>query len=239
VKAVLPVHLFGRAAEASELAALARAHGAVVVEDAAQAIGASRLAGAAACLSFFPSKNLGAWGDGGAVLTDDPALAARVRSLRAHGAEGGRPYRHPEIGTNSRLDALQAAVLSVKLRYLDAWTAARARVAARYREALAPLEGRLVVPRPAVADVHNQFVVRTERRDALARALAERGIETKVYYPIALPDQPCFASLGCANDPFPAAREAARTALALPIHAELDDAQIDHVVSAVRAFFAV
>jgi dTDP-4-amino-4,6-dideoxygalactose transaminase len=129
----------------------------------------------------------------------------------------------------------------VKLRHVDAWTTARARVAARYREALAPLEGRLALPGlgPAAANVHNQFVVRLDRRDDLARWLADRGVETKVYYPVALPDQPCFAALGCAHEPFPAAREAARTALALPIYAELDDARIDHVIAAVRAFFAV
>lgn len=241
VRAILPVHLFGQCADMAKVGAIAKRHGLAIVEDAAQAIGATdggRDAGAmgdAGCLSFFPSKNLGAWGDGGAVLTSRDDVAARVRRLRAHGMSA--PYVSEEIGTNSRLDALQAAVLNAKLAHLEGWNEARRRVAARYRERLADLDG-LVLPveRAGARHVYNQLVVRCDARDALAAHLAERGVATRVYYPVALSRMPCFAHLDVPH--MPSAELAARTALALPMYPELADDAVDYVADAVRAFFA-
>ncbi len=244
LRAILPVHLFGLCADMDALLAIAQRHGLSVVEDAAQAIGASfrgRAAGSmgdAGCISFFPTKNLGAWGDGGAVVTSRDDVAARVTRLRAHGMSTA--YRSEEIGTNSRLDALQAAVLGVKARHLASWNLARARVASRYRERLADLAPRLVLPaeRDGATHAYNQFVVRTAARDSLAAYLAERGVATRVYYPLTLPRQPCFAHLAEEPASFPAAEEATRTALALPVYPEISDAAIDYVSDQVREFFA-
>jgi len=221
---VLPVHLFGQAAEMDPLLELAAARGLWVVEDAAQAIGAvyrGRPAGAlgrAAALSFFPAKNLGALGDAGAVLTDDAGLAEEVRVLREHGA--ATKYHHEIIGGNFRLDALQAALLEVKLPHLAGWQQGRRRVAASYAERLAGLDG-LVLPQEADGRTHvfNQYVVRVTggRRDALRDSLDRAGIASAVYYPEPLHLQPCFAGLGhCAGD-LPEAERAARETLALPI----------------------
>jgi dTDP-4-amino-4,6-dideoxygalactose transaminase len=235
VAACVPVHLFGAVADVGELEV-------PVVEDAAQAIGArdgaGRAAGSlgrAAGFSFFPTKNLGAWGDGGAVVTSDGELAARVRRLRAHGASA--PYVHEELGRNSRLDALQAAVLLAKSAHLAAWQAARGRLAAGYLQRLAPLPLTLPASPPApAAPTWHAFVVRTPARDGLAAWLRERGVETRVYYPVPLHRQPCFASL---REPaLPVAEEACRTALALPIHPTMTDAQHAYVVDQVHAFFA-
>ena len=238
VAACVPVHLFGAIADVGELEI-------PIVEDAAQAIGArdggGRMAGSlgrAAGFSFFPTKNLGAWGDGGAVVTSDDELAARLRRLRAHGASA--PYVHEELGRNSRLDALQAAVLLAKAAHLAAWQAARARLAAGYLERLAALPLTLPASPPApAAPAWHAFVVRCRsqgERVALAAWLRERGVETRVYYPVPLHRQPCFASL---REPaLPVAEEACRTALALPIHPTMTDAQHAHVVEQVHAFFA-
>lgn len=235
VAACVPVHLFGAVADVGEV-------GVPVLEDAAQAIGArddaGRLAGSigrAAGFSFFPTKNLGAWGDGGAVVTSDEELAARVRRLRAHGASA--PYVHEELGRNSRLDALQAAVLLAKSAHLAAWQSARARLAAGYLERLAPLPLTLPPsPRTPAAPAWHAFVVRTPLRDALATWLRERGVESRVYYPVPLHRQPCFATL---HEPaLPVAEEACRTALALPIHPAMTDAQHAYVVDQVHGFFA-
>jgi dTDP-4-amino-4,6-dideoxygalactose transaminase len=241
VRAIVPVHLFGVCAPMRELVALARREGIVLLEDAAQAIGALDDAGRpaagvgdAGCLSFFPSKNLGAWGDGGAVVTSREDVASRVRRLRAHGATA--PYTHGERGRNSRLDALQAAVLLVKSRHLAAWQASRARLASRYLAELAPLP--LVLPRaPEAPGVHawHAFVVRTPRRDALADRLRDHGVETRVYYPVPLHRQPCFASLD--EPPFAAAEEACATALALPIFPTMTEAQQATVLEQVTRFF--
>ena len=238
VRALLPVHLFGQCAPMAELSAFAAEHELVVVEDAAQALGATvdgkpaGSLGLAAAVSFFPSKNLGAWGDGGAVLTSDPALAARVRRLRAHGfdAEG----RVHEVGFNSRLDALQAAVLTVKARHLGQWNEERRAAAARYRVLLegTPLE--LPIERAGATHVYHQYVVRTPQRDALAQHLTGQGIATRAYYGIPLHQQPCFAREG---ESLPVAEELARTSLALPMFAELTAAQQERVADAVRAFF--
>ena len=232
-RAILPVDLFGRRAAVEELA---RA-GLPIVEDAAQAVGAAGLGRGAkmATLSFFPSKNLGALGDAGMVLTDDAALAEQLRVLRAHGSKP--KYHHRVVGGNFRLDALQAAVLRVKLARLGDWTAARRANALQYREALAGLEG-LALPEDAPGHVWHHFVVRTARRDALREHLRERGIETEVYYPTPLHLQPCFAPLGGKAGDCPRAEAAARESLAIPVHPELDEPQREHVIASVRSFFS-
>jgi len=242
VRALLPVHLFGACAPLAELQALARSEGLALVEDAAQALGArdaSRLAAGAvgelACFSFFPTKPLGAWGDGGAVVTDDEGFAQRIRLLRAHGATA--PYVHRETGRNSRLDAIQAAVLWVKTRHLASWQEARAKVAARYRAGLRDLPLVLAPDRPPPS-VHawHAFVVRVDgRRDALSAWLDSRAVATRVYYPLPLHRQPCFLHLG--EPPCPNAERACRTALALPMSAALTAAQAQEVIDAIRAFF--
>jgi len=242
VRAIVPVDLFGLCAPATELESLAKDEGLSFIEDAAQALGAidetGRAAGAmgaAGCFSFFPTKNLGAWGDGGAVVTSDGELAARVRRLRAHGSTA--PYVHGEIGRNSRLDALQAAVLLAKAPHLATWQMARERLAARYVEGLAGLP--LALPRapaPPARHAWHAFVVRSDRRDALAAHLRDRRVESRVYYPVALHRQPCFASL---DEPAqPVSEEACRTALALPFYPGLPEASQDWVVASVRDFFA-
>ena len=241
VRAVVPVHLFGLCVPMGELSALARREGLAVVEDAAQAIGARDASGSAAgsvgaagCFSFFPTKNLGAWGDGGAVVTSDAELATRIRRMRAHGAIA--PYVHAETGRNSRLDALQAAVLLAKAPHLPAWQASRARLARAYRDALASLP--LELPSaPALPGEHawHAFVVRTPRRDALAAWLRERGVESRVYYPVPLHRQPCFEALG--EPPMPVAEKACETGLALPLSPTMTEAQQGRVVEGVRGFF--
>jgi dTDP-4-amino-4,6-dideoxygalactose transaminase len=241
VRALLPVDLFGRCAPVGALGALADARGLSLIADAAQSIGArddagrpSGAAGDAACYSFFPSKNLGAWGDGGAIVTRRDDLAVRARRLRAHGAV--QPYVHAELGRNSRLDALQAAVLLAKAPRLPAWQAARARIARRYQSELAglPLSLPPAPPSPAVHAWH-AFVVRTERRDDLAAALRDSQVEARVYYPVPLHRQPCFAALGEAE--LPVAEAACRTALALPISPGLRDEQQTYVIERIARFF--
>jgi dTDP-4-amino-4,6-dideoxygalactose transaminase len=242
VRAVLPVHLFGRLAPLGPLRAIAQRERACLVEDAAQAIGARGDRGEPAggegdvgCFSFFPTKNLGGWGDGGALVTSHEELATRVRRLRAHGAV--EPYVHGELGRNSRLDALQAAVLLAKSRHFEAWQARRAAIARRYLEELCDLPMRLPVePPPPAAHAWHAFVIRTERRDALARALAETGVEARVYYPVPLHRQACFGALGVA--PLPVAEEACRTSLALPLFPAMTDAQQAHVIEGIARFFA-
>ncbi|HEY8086694.1 MAG TPA: DegT/DnrJ/EryC1/StrS family aminotransferase [Polyangiaceae bacterium] len=240
-RAVVPVDLFGLSCPVTGIAAVAAGEGAVVVEDAAQAVGGrdaeGRPAGGAAdagCVSFFPTKNLGAWGDGGAVVTSRDDVASRVRSLRAHGAV--RPYVHAEAGRNSRLDALQAAVLLAKTRHLPGWLHARARIASRYVAALGDLP--LVLPRvPSAPAAHawHAFVVRTPRRDALAAFLRERGVDTRVYYPVPLHRQECFRALG--EPALPASEQASAEALAFPIFPTMTEDQQGHVIDATRRFF--
>lgn len=242
VRAVVPVHLFGRCAPTPELLAMAQREGLALVEDAAQAIGArdeaGRMAGAAGdagCFSFFPTKNLGAWGDGGAVVTSDGAIDARLRRLRAHGAT--RPYLHDELGRNSRLDALQAAVLLAKARHLAAWQEARERIAARYLRELSPFPLRLpLVPRPPALHAWHAFVVQVpQARDELGGALRERGIDARVYYPVPLHRQECFHVL---REPtLPIAEAICRTALALPIFPMMTDEQQTFVIREVARFF--
>jgi dTDP-4-amino-4,6-dideoxygalactose transaminase len=248
---LMPVHLYGRLAPMAALSTIAAEHGATIVEDAAQAIGARghaetgeamRMAGTFGqfgALSFFPSKNLGAAGDAGMVLCGDDRMAERVRVLRTHGGVGR--YVHEWVGVNSRLDALQAAVLAVKLPHLERWNAARRERAAAYsrRFCEAGLGSRWIrLPQDAGEEnVFHQYVLRAERRDELRAALAEAGVETQVYYPVPLHRQPCFAPLGFRAGQFPEAERASRECLALPIYAELEDEQIDHVVETVATFY--
>jgi dTDP-4-amino-4,6-dideoxygalactose transaminase len=243
VKAIIPVHLYGGCADMDPILELARERGCRVIEDAAQAIGAEykgRRAlsiGDVGCLSFYPSKNLGAFGDGGMMTTDDDVIARRLAALRLHGASG--KYVHPEIGINSRMDTLQAAVLCVKFKYLDAWTEGRQRNAARYRNDLAGLPVRL--PVPALwqnRHVFNQFVIRCAQRDELRLWLQERGVGTGIYYPLPLHVQPCYSDLGYHEGDFPEAEKAAREVLALPVHAGLSSEDLDYVSTQISGFFS-
>jgi len=244
VRALIVVHLFGACADVDPLLELARARGIAVIEDAAQSIGAEyhgRRAGslgAVACFSFYPSKNLGGYGDGGLLTTNDPALAERLSALRVHGAR--RKYVHEWVGINSRLDALQAAVLRVKLRHLDAWTEARRCNADYYRQRLATLELPVVAPaQPHYVTRHvwNQFVIRAPERDRLREHLHHCGVGTEVYYPVPLHLQPCFADLGYRPGDFPVSEQLAREALALPVYPELNQADLDYVCEAIREFY--
>ena len=240
-RAIMPVHLYGQCADMEAILAVAAAAGVPVIEDAAQAIGATAngcqagAMGLAGCFSFFPSKNLGAFGDAGLVTTRDPEMATRMRLLRTHGAE--RQYYHRLVGGNFRLDALQAAVLRVKLPHLDAWTAARRRNADRYRDLFrqAGLIDRVVLPieAPGRSHVYNQFVVRVPNRDRVKAQLAEAGVGTAIYYPVPFHLQECFGSLGYADGAFPNAEAAARETLALPIYGELTPDQQHHVVASM------
>ena len=247
VKAIMPVHLYGQSADMAPLMQIARRHRLRVIEDAAQAIGTEYKNGVRVgsigdigCLSFFPSKNLGAFGDAGMCTTNDPDLAESMRVLRVH---GGKPkYFHAVIGGNFRIDELQAAVLRVKLKYLDSWTQARQRNAAFYDGALAraSLGQRIVTPRATMGGRHifNQYIVRAQRRDALKTHLAEHHIGTEIYYPVPLHLQKCFSVLGYESGDFPHSEQAAAETLALPIYPELSEAQLEHVVASIAEFYA-
>jgi dTDP-4-amino-4,6-dideoxygalactose transaminase len=243
-RAIIPVHLYGQPADMGAVLALAGRHGLAVVEDAAQAHGATladgRFCGSlglAAAFSFYPGKNLGAFGDGGAVTTDDESLAARLRLLGNLGSS--TKYRHEVKGLNSRLDTVQAAVLSVKLRHLEAWNAARRTAASWYREALADCEG-LVLPSQARwtgRHAYHLFVVRLlERdRDSVARKLGVRGIQTVVHYPVPIHMQKAYADLGQKAGAFPAAETASRSILSLPMFPEITRSQVERVAEALRS----
>ena len=244
-KAILPVHLFGRCTVMDVILTVATPRGLAVIEDAAQSIGAQDRRGRSAgtmgdlgCFSFFPSKNLGAFGDAGMVVSQSSKLAESVRILRVH---GGKPkYYHKQIGGNFRLDALQAAVLRVKLLYLPSWTAARRRNAERYRElfAEAALSRYITVPRDVPGHIYNQFVIRCAERDALQAFLRDRDIETEIYYPVPLHLQECFAYLGYRQGDFPRAEAAAKEVLALPIYPELTEDQQGYVVDQISEFYS-
>jgi dTDP-4-amino-4,6-dideoxygalactose transaminase len=245
-RAIVPVHLYGQMAAMERLVPLAERHGLALVEDGAQAIGATRTIdgtarrvgelGTAGTLSFFPSKNLGAWGDGGLMVTQDDALAARLRKLRLHG--GAKQYHHEEVGFNSRLDTVQAAVLLAKLPHLAAWTAGRQQVAARYSAAFADHPA----IRPPVTDAANthvfhQYTLRVERRDALVEHLKGQEIGCAVYYPTPLHLQPCFAALGGRAGQLPATERATTEVVSLPIYPELTASRQDEVIAAVLGFY--
>jgi dTDP-4-amino-4,6-dideoxygalactose transaminase len=261
-KAIIPVHLYGQSADMRPILDLARAHGIVVIEDAAQAIGAEAdgrrcgTMGEYGCFSFFPSKNLGAGGDAGMVVTNDQARAQKLAILRAHGS---RPkYYHHVVGGNFRLDALQAAIVSAKLPHLDGWSEARRRNAERYDQLFAnsgltvcdsrawaadrrPNESRMPdVVLPSVVTgrhVFNQYVIRVPARDELRAALQARGVGTEIYYPVPMHLQQCFAPLGYRAGDFPESEGAALQTLALPIYPELTDEQACYVVDGVREFY--
>ncbi|HEX9216926.1 MAG TPA: DegT/DnrJ/EryC1/StrS family aminotransferase [Gemmatimonadales bacterium] len=245
-RAIMPVHLYGQMADMLELMQIGRSKGVKVIEDAAQAIGARRkidgewrMAGELGWVtgySFFPSKNLGAWGDAGMMVTSDDAVAERLKKLRLHG--GAKQYHHDEVGTNSRLDSLQAAVLLAKLPHLAAWSAQRREHAAYYTKALADVRQ----VKPPVVDLANehifhQYTLRAERRDELAAHLKKEGIGHAVYYPVPLHRQPCFAHLGYKDGSLPQAEQAAREAISLPIYPELTRTQLDRVIDAIRGFY--
>jgi dTDP-4-amino-4,6-dideoxygalactose transaminase len=243
-RAILPVHLFGLSADLDPIMDVARRAGVPVIEDAAQAIGATYKSrpvggiGALGCFSFFPSKNLGAFGDAGLLTTNDGALAARAKLLRTHGMQP--KYYHHIVGGNFRMDALQAAILRVKAPHLAEWTRGRRENAARYRElfASAGLDTVVRLPDEPADRVHifNQFVIRTPERDALKAHLDAHAIGNEIYYPVPFHLQPCFADLGHRVGDFPHAERAAAESLAIPIYGELTDAQQSAVVDGVAAF---
>ena len=244
-RAVIPVHLYGQCADMEPILALAEEHNFVVIEDAAQAIGSeyrgqrAGAMGTIGCFSFFPSKNLGAFGDGGAVTTNHPQLAQRIRILRNHGANP--KYYHQFVGGNFRLDAIQAAVLRVKLRHLDAWTAGRQQNAAYYNNAFDALNLPAdVLSTPAVVQdrhIFNQYVLRVNNRDALKDHLTRNGIGCEIYYPLSLHMQECFAELGYQAGDFPHSEQAAAETLAIPIYPELTDDQKQRVVQGIGEFY--
>lgn len=248
-KAIVPVHLFGQPADMEPIIDLARRHRVSVIEDAAQSIGAEYLfhekwikAGSMSdlgCVSFFPSKNLGGLGDGGMVVTNDDLLAQRVNLLRTHG--GRNKYVHEIVGYNSRLDALQAAVLSVKLKYLDGWSSARREHAKTYDGLFSEARLGSKVKTPIMASrsrsVFNQYVIRAERRDELQKFLSARGVSTAVYYPIPLHLQPCFEFLRYQVGDFPESEKAAHEVLALPMYAELTREMQEYVVNQITEFY--
>jgi dTDP-4-amino-4,6-dideoxygalactose transaminase len=242
-KAIMPVHLFGLMADMTALMAVAKRHNVRVIEDAAQAIGAKhggKMAGSVGdvgCLSFYPTKNLSALGDAGANVTNDAALQDRMRMMRLHGEE--KKYHHTYVGGNFRIDAIQAAMLAIKLPHLDGWADARRRHAARYRTLLDGLPMTLPVEPAGMHHVFNQFTVRVEakRRAALREHLKAHSIGHEVYYPVPMHEQKCFASLGYSRGDFPEAERAAGQVLSLPVFPEMTESQQDEVATVLRKFF--
>lgn len=247
-KAIIPVHLFGQAADLGELYTTPRGERPAIIEDAAQALGAQLNGrptghlGDLCCTSFFPSKNLGGFGDGGAVYGAEESLLEKLRILRVHGSKP--KYHHHIVGGNFRLDALQAAVLHIKLEFLDSWAEARRAHADYYDAAFAEraLIGEELITPPkrleGATHVFNQYVIRTPKRDALKAFLAERGVQTMIYYPSPLHLQPCFASLGHREGDFPHAERACREVLALPVSPELSRGDHDYIIDVIDEFFA-
>jgi len=240
-KAIMPVHLFGQCADMAPILSIARAKGIPIVEDAAQAIGATTQGrpagamGAIGCFSFFPSKNLGGFGDGGMAVSDDPALAEKMRVLRVHGSQP--KYFHAVIGVNSRLDTLQAAVLLAKLPHLEAWSEGRRRVAAYYDGAFAACDA---IVRPATlagnSHIYNQYTIRVPDRDGLLKHLSAKGVGHAIYYPLPLHLQKCFAFLGHREGEFPESEKAARETVSLPVYPELTEPQRAYVAETVLAY---
>jgi dTDP-4-amino-4,6-dideoxygalactose transaminase len=242
-KAIMPVHLFGQMPDMEQLRRIAGAHDVSIVEDAAQAIGASYKGttagrwGKAGCFSFFPSKNLGGAGDGGMIATDDPEVAERVRILRTHGAKP--KYYHGIIGYNSRLDTIQAAILSVKLKHLDTWTEQRRAHADVYDRELSGV-GDLILPKRTEGAYHiyNQYTIATGSRDALRDHLKSRGIGMEVYYPLPLHQQKCFTGMPGAQASLPNSEKAAQTVVSIPVFPEMTESEQANVIDAIKAFFA-
>ncbi len=244
-KAILPVHLFGQCADMEAINEIAQAKGIPVIEDVCQAIGAVQNGtkagafGRTGCFSFFPSKNLGAFGDGGLISTNDSEITERLKLMRVHGSRS--EYHHHLIGMNSRLDALQAAVLQVKFQYLADWTAMRQKNATRYRQLFhdSGLDEKVTLPVVGAGNTHvyNQFTIRTPRRDALNAHLTQKNIGNRIYYPVPLHLQECYETLGYHKGDFPAAEQAAQEVLSLPIYPELTDEQLVFVVQSIKDFF--
>jgi dTDP-4-amino-4,6-dideoxygalactose transaminase len=240
-KGILPVHLYGQVADTDALGRICEAHGLFMLEDAAQAAGAARNGrkagsiGTAAVFSFYPTKNLSAMGDGGIITTNDPALAERIRLLRVHGS--AKKYEHKELGYNSRLDEMQAAVLRVKLPHLEAWNARRREIARIYDAELAGLVETPFVE-PGCEHTYHQYTIIAERRDELAAFLKEQGIGTAIHYPLPLHLQPSFAYLGYKPGDFPVAESMAKRVLSLPVFPELSDEEVHEVASAIKRFYS-
>jgi dTDP-4-amino-4,6-dideoxygalactose transaminase len=245
-RAVIPVHLYGQPANLNAVFEIAERHHLIIIEDAAQAHGARYRGrrvgslGRAGCFSFYPGKNLGAYGEGGAVLTDDAEVARRVRMLRDHGSE--RKYRHEMVGYNFRLEGIQGAVLGVKLKHLDEWNERRRAHAALYRKLLAPLEdaGALKLPSESTdaEHVYHLFVIESVVRDSLQRYLSASGVSTGIHYPVPVHMQPAYAAHGHKEGDFPVAESQSRRVLSLPMFAELNEQQIKYVADAVADFYA-
>lgn len=239
-KGIIAVHLFGQPARIAEIAAIAKKHNLFLIEDCAQAVGASYegkpvgLFGQAGTFSFYPTKNLGGVGEGGALVASDEAIHTRARHLRVHGSD--RRYYHDIIGGNFRMDGFQAAVLNVKLPHLARWTARRQAIAARYLAGITLADTRLPEQPAYGRSVFHQFTVRHPRRDALREHLAKHEVGSDLIYPVPLHRQKCYASLGYGEGALPVAERAAATCVSLPIFPELTDAQVDHVIAAVNAF---
>lgn len=246
VKAIIPVHLYGQSADMDRIMKVARKYRLAVIEDAAQSIGAvykGKRAGSIGhlgCFSFYPTKNLGCFGDGGMVTTNDAKLADRVRMLRVHGSRVR--YYHDEVGANSRLDEIQAAILRIKLKRLDNWAAGREKNAKRYDALFAKAKINGVISTPKIDEgcvsVYNQYVIRVKKRDELRAHLAAAGVGSEIYYPLPLHLQKCFKGLGYKKGAFPVSEKAAKEVLALPIYPELKPAEIRHVVETIAAFYA-
>jgi len=244
IKAVIPVHLYGQCADMTRINKMAKGYGVKTIEDAAQSIGATHRGkkggsiGDTGCLSFYPTKNLGGFGDGGMVTTNSKTLAEKVRVLRVHGSKVR--YYHELVGVNSRLDEIQAAVLRVKFKYLDGWTEKRVKNAGRY-DSLFKKAGLDGITTPYIQDsnvsVFNQYVIRAKKRDKLREYLKEKGIGTELYYPLPLHLQKCFKYLGYKRGDFPVSEKAAKQTLALPIYPELKKSEIDYVVSTIKDFY--
>lgn len=246
-KAIVPVHLYGQCADMDPLMAIAKAHNLVVIEDACQSIGSTyngRPAGTlghVGCFSFFPTKNLGGFGDGGLMITSNPDVATKLAMLRVHGS--AKRYYHDMIGIASRLDALQAAVLSIKLPHLKAWTDRRNEIAEIYRVGFAELASRNIVQLPQIAPattrhVYNQFVIRVQNRDELIAELRKNGIGCEIYYPLCLHQQVCYTELNYQPGDFPAAENAALSSVALPIFPELTQSEITRIIDTIISFYA-
>ena len=241
-KAIMPVHLYGQSADMDPILSLARAHGLKVVEDAAQAHGATYKGrscgsmGDVGCFSFFPGKNLGAYGDGGAVTTNDPSVAQGVRMLRNYGQS--KKYHHDVTGWNSRLDTVQAAILRIKLRYLAGWNEARRRCAAQYREELGGLPLVLPTERADSAHIYHLFVIRVKQRDRLLEQLQAKGISCGIHYPVPIHLQKAYASLACGPGSYPVAERMAGELLSLPIYPEMTPEQVSYVAKNLRSLLS-
>jgi len=240
-KAIIPVHIFGQMVDMDPILAIAEKYGLYVIEDACQAIGASYKGkpagsmGIAGCFSFFPTKNLGCYGDGGMVITSDEELAGKIRLLRAHGSP--KKYYHERLGYNSRLDEIQAAILRVKLRYLDKWNEARRQKAAVYTEAFKDLPVKTPYEAPYGRHVYHLYVMATSERDALSNYLKQKGIGCGIYYPLPLHLQPVYKELGYNKGDFPVAEKLCEEALAIPLYPELEEEKQQYIIQTIREFF--